>query len=123
MSKYKDIGCTDCRFYRRSRCDALVVFDCRLGNECKFYKPEPQGKSDMFRAGTKCRANASELRALMRENHIKVVDIAAVLGLGPGSVSGRVNGNRNVYGDEIERICNILKIPDTEIHKYFTAIE
>ena len=121
MSKFTEIGRKDCRFYRGRSCYALKVFDCRLGNKCKFYQPNLSdgSKARTYGANVRYYAETEELRALMDSKKVKVKDMAIAICKDPTTMSKKINARKMIYEHEAEKICEILGIPDEEFTRYF----
>ena len=125
MSRFKELGRTDCRFYREQSCYALKVFDCRLGNDCKFYQPETGVVSKKGASGINIRyyANTDNLKKLMNAHKVKSIDIATTLYIHPDNMSKKLNARRAFHAHEVEKICELLEISDIDFMKYFRVEE
>lgn len=125
MSKFTEIGREDCRFYRGRSCYALKVFDCRLGNKCKFYQPDLSdgSKARTYGADVRYYAKTEKLRALMKSEKVKVIDLATAMYIDHDTMSRKINAKRVIYEHEAEKICDILEIPEEEFTKYFRIEE
>lgn len=62
----------------------------------------------------------NEFRAMLARKEISVGEIAKALGKDPATLSRKVSGQSDFYRNEIEKICQILKLtPDETLQIFF----
>ncbi len=62
----------------------------------------------------------NEFRAMLARKEISVDEIAKALGKDPATLSRKVSGQSDFYRNEIEKICQILKLtPDETLQIFF----
>jgi len=60
---------------------------------------------------------ASNLRRLMREKDVKAKDLAKLIGVSPSLVTHWRNGDKFPYPENIEKICESLKVVYSEMFR------
>lgn len=63
----------------------------------------------------------SKLRGRTVELALRQEDIGCAIGLSPATYSLKLNNKAEFRQSEIEKICDVLKIPYSEISSYFFA--
>ena len=65
----------------------------------------------------------SKLRGLLAEKKITQREISSVLGISENAVSRKMNGLSEFLPSEIQKICNYINIPNTQVGFYFFTIK
>lgn len=63
--------------------------------------------------------NSSKIKGLIREKGLTQEAVAKDIGIACSTFNLKLNGNVFFTQEEIFRLSNVLKIPKTEIYKYF----
>lgn len=63
--------------------------------------------------------NYSKLLGRIKEYNLTHKQLAKAIGMNKGTLSAKFNGKYNFTAGEIDKICNVLDIPCTEIGVYF----
>ena len=65
--------------------------------------------------------NYSKLLGRLKEYNLIQAKLAEKIGINEGTLSLKLNNKNAFTSEEIDRICEVLDIPNDEIGKYFFA--
>lgn len=65
--------------------------------------------------------NYSKLLGRMKEYNHTQKSLAEAIGIDKGTLSAKLNSKNEFKSNEIDTICEVLDIPNSEIGKYFFA--
>lgn len=63
----------------------------------------------------------NEFRAMLARKEIGASELAKALGIDPATLSRKISGQSDFYRNEIEKICQILKLTPQETLQIFFA--
>lgn len=63
----------------------------------------------------------NEFKAMLARKEISVGDVARALGIDPATLSRKISGQSDFYRNEIEKLCQILKLTPDETMQIFFA--
>lgn len=63
----------------------------------------------------------NEFKAILARKEISVGDVAKALGIDPATLSRKISGQSDFYRNEIEKLCQILKLTPDETMQIFFA--
>lgn len=63
----------------------------------------------------------NEFRAMLARKELSVSEVAKTLGIDPATLSRKISGQSDFYRNEIEKICQLLKLTPDETMQIFFA--